>query len=331
MHIAIIGAGLAGLTAARQCQAQGHQVSVYEKNAEVSGRMATRHTELGGFDHGAQYFTAQTDRFKKELDEWCQSSWVVAWESKLAQLDQGQVKSLPTGPQRFVPVPGMSALGRQLADGLDVHAEQKVTALATLNGKWLLSIQSDLVPIAATAGPFDAVIIATPAELASGLLRAHDCSFMSLIQQVKTVPCWALMLGFQSPLELPFDGAWLTNSRLAWIARDTSKPLHRAGERWICHATPEWSTEHFDDDAERVKEKLTKAFHQGTGSVIQAIHAVAHRWSYAQTLMPIDAACGWDAQKKIGVCGDWFSSGLDGASRIENAFLSGLAMSREIQ
>jgi len=70
MHIAVVGAGLSGLTAARQLQSQGHHVTVYEKSAGVSGRMSTRQTELGGFDHGAQYFTASTDRFKKEISDW---------------------------------------------------------------------------------------------------------------------------------------------------------------------------------------------------------------------------------------------------------------------
>ncbi|MDO9191527.1 MAG: FAD-dependent oxidoreductase, partial [Undibacterium sp.] len=55
MQIAIVGAGISGLTAARQLQSQGHTVTVYEKSAGVSGRMSTRLTEFGGFDHGAQY------------------------------------------------------------------------------------------------------------------------------------------------------------------------------------------------------------------------------------------------------------------------------------
>ena len=66
MQIAVIGAGISGLTCARQLQAQGHSVTVYEKSNHVSGRMGTRETELGGFDHGAQYFTAVSDGFKKE-------------------------------------------------------------------------------------------------------------------------------------------------------------------------------------------------------------------------------------------------------------------------
>ena len=67
MHIAIIGAGLSGLTCARRLQDQGHCVTVYEKSHAVSGRMSTRQTDLGGFDHGAQYFTASSAAFKNDV------------------------------------------------------------------------------------------------------------------------------------------------------------------------------------------------------------------------------------------------------------------------
>jgi predicted NAD/FAD-dependent oxidoreductase len=42
LNIAVIGSGLAGLTAARQLQHAGHHVTVYEKAMGVSGRMSTR-------------------------------------------------------------------------------------------------------------------------------------------------------------------------------------------------------------------------------------------------------------------------------------------------
>ena len=70
MRIAIVGAGLAGLTCAAELQAREHQVTVYEAHAEVGGRTATRDTEAGGFDLGAQYFTARGAAFSKRLAAW---------------------------------------------------------------------------------------------------------------------------------------------------------------------------------------------------------------------------------------------------------------------
>lgn len=330
MHVAIIGAGIAGLTAARQCQAQGHNVTVYEKSSDVSGRMSTRQTELGGFDHGAQYFTASSERFSKEINDWRKLGWVVPWESKLATLDQNAITPAGKGEEKFVSVPGMSSLGKQLAHGLDVRLEQQVMALESFEGKWLLRLQVDTVPVEASAGPFDAVIVALPPEQASCLLAEH-ASFAPRLSGLRLTPCWTLMLGFQSPLNLPYDGAWINHSRLGWIARDTSKPDHRAGERWVCHATTAWSIEHLEDDHERVREKLSKAFHEATGSPIQAIHAATHRWRYAQASEPLKESHLWDAKKNLGVCGDWFAAGLDGTGRVENAFLSGLEMAGQMQ
>jgi len=56
-HIAVVGAGMAGITCARTLQQAGHQVTVFEKSRGLGGRMATRDSAFGSFDHGAQYFT----------------------------------------------------------------------------------------------------------------------------------------------------------------------------------------------------------------------------------------------------------------------------------
>ncbi|MET3116797.1 renalase [Undibacterium sp. GrIS 1.8] len=325
MQIAVVGAGLAGLTVARQLQSQGHHVTVYEKSRGVSGRMSTRMTELGGFDHGAQYFTATSDRFKKEINDWRKLGWVVPWESKLVTLDHGLSKPTGNSAKRYVAVPGMSSLGKQLAHGLDIRTEQQVVAIVPFEKQWILSIKSDMVPVPASAGPFDAVLLAIPPEQATPLLQVAP-AMAKQTAKVHLAPCWTLMLGFQTPLNLPYEGAWVSNSRLGWIASDTAKPSHRVGERWVCHATQEWSIEHLEDDNERAKEKLSKAFHEATGSLIQPIHAVAHRWRYAQAVEPMAEDCLWNAKQGIGVCGDWFAAGLAGSGRVENAFTSALAL-----
>lgn len=333
MRIAVIGAGLAGLTCARQLQASGHNVTVYERNADVGGRMGTRQTELGGFDHGAQYFTAASDSFRKTVADWRGSGWVAPWAGKLVTLENGKVKpagraSASTG-QRMVAVPGMAALGAHLADGLDVRTEQSVRRIEALGEQWLLAVQSDTVAVDATAGPFDAVITAVPADLAALLLQPVP-QLAKQVAHEHLAPCWALILGFELPLGLDYDGAWIQGSRLKWIARDASKPERRPGEHWIGHASPAWSIEHLDDDPERVKEKLLKAFHEATGSHVQPVYADVHRWRFAQATNTLPGDCLWDAKARIGVCGDWFAAGLDGSGRVENAYLSGTALAGQI-
>ncbi len=329
MHIAIVGAGLAGLCCAKGLQEQGYCVTLYEKSRGTGGRMATRRTELGGFDHGAQYFTATSERFKKQVTAWRKAGWVAPWDAKIVTLDHGITRPAGRSQQRLVGVPGMRSLSEQLAIGLDIRYEQQVLDIEAYGKQWVLSVKSDTVAIPATAGPFDAVLIAVPADQAQGLLTVAP-KFAQQAKAASMAPCWTLMMAFQEPLELGYDAAWVQNARLGWISRDSSKPGRRAGDHWVAHATVDWSIEHLEDEPERAKEKLLKSFHESTGSAVQPIYATVHRWRYAQALKPLGLDCLWDAGQRIGVCGDWFAAGLDGAGRIENAYLSAQALVKKI-
>lgn len=336
MRIVVIGAGLAGLACARRLQERGHAVTVYDKSRGVGGRMSTRLSELGGFDHGAQYFTATSVPFRKQLDVWLRNGWIMPWDARLATLSQGRAKPAtratkdhPVRRTRFVAVPGMHSLGRHLAGDLDVRLEQLATRIEPHGEQWRMSVRCETVPIAATAGPFDAVVLALPADQAVSLLNMAP-AMAAQADAARLAPCWTMMLAFEQPLDLPYDGAWIEASRLGWIARNSSKPQRRPGEHWIANATQAWSIEHLEDEPERVKEKLLRAFHEATGSAVQPVHVAMHRWRHAQAVRPLQADCLWDPNLRVGACGDWFSAGLEGAGRVENAWLSGRAAADRI-
>ena len=59
LDVAVIGAGMAGLAAARTLAAAGHAVQVFDKGRGIGGRLSTRRTDYGAFDHGAQYATVR--------------------------------------------------------------------------------------------------------------------------------------------------------------------------------------------------------------------------------------------------------------------------------
>ena len=75
----IIGAGIAGLLAARTLQERGLQVTVLDKGRGVGGRMATRRIGSAVFDHGAQFFTARDPRFQALVNSWLAAEVAAEW------------------------------------------------------------------------------------------------------------------------------------------------------------------------------------------------------------------------------------------------------------
>ena len=47
---------------------------------------------------------------------------------------------------------------------------------------------------------------------------------------------------------MDFDGAFVTDGPVSWIARDASKPGRPDAESWVVHTAPEWTREHWDVD-----------------------------------------------------------------------------------
>ena len=69
IKIAIIGAGMAGMKAASTLHKIGMDVTVFEKSRGLGGRLASRRTEFGHFNHGAQYVTALHPEFQSFLQD----------------------------------------------------------------------------------------------------------------------------------------------------------------------------------------------------------------------------------------------------------------------
>ena len=68
--VAILGAGMAGATAARSLAEAGLTVRVFDKGRGVGGRMATRRNAAMQFDHGAQFLRAHGHAFARRVEDW---------------------------------------------------------------------------------------------------------------------------------------------------------------------------------------------------------------------------------------------------------------------
>lgn len=311
-RIAVVGAGMAGLSAARALADRGESVVVFEQSRVPGGRMATRcvpgvemtrgSTDLA-FDHGAQYFTVRDPRFAAAVDAWRDQRLVATWTGRLVAFDGEGWEPVETGTDRYVGIPGMRAVATHMAGGLDIRYAGRIDSLEPLTHE------------------FDRVIVAVPSPTALALVAGVP-TLAARIATTAMKPCWAVMAAFDRPVSVPFDGAFVSGSPLGWVARNQSKPKRDWKiDTWVLHATPAWSAAHLDDDADLVGAFLMEAFDDlARAGLPRAFYAAAHRWRYAVADPPMAIGAMHDADSSITVCGDWCAG-----ARIEDAFLSGLA------
>ncbi len=338
--VAVIGAGVAGLSAARVLVDHGLRVTVFDKGRAPGGRISSRRASRGSdeawtMDHGAQYFTARDPVLRTHVTSWETDGVVAPWNGRLVRISEadGVLRVEPaTESVRWVGVPEMRAVARHLADGLDVRCGVRVVALeppSDVARGWRIRTGGDR-PGEASGGSerFDAVLLTPPAPQTLELLGSHAPRISERLRSIRMRPCWAVMLVLPHAVPVEWDGAFLPGPVLSWVARDSSKPGRSGsgGEHWVLHATPEWSEEYLEADPDAVASALLDAFRSrirelGEQKLPEPTERVAHRWRFAIPDPPLEERALWDAGLGLGVAGDAL-----GGPRVEGAFLSGRAL-----
>lgn len=317
-QVAIVGAGIAGLSCAQVLHDHHWHVTVFDKGRAPGGRASTRRNALA-FDHGAQYFTVTDDEFAETVASWRQRGVVAAWQARVVAIDRVGVLSASSPRQRLVGVPDMDAIAAHMARGLDVRCGVTVAPPRRDQRRWTLAdVEGHAL------GFFDALVVTAPPAQSAALLEGHPLA--DVIALAEMAPCMAVMAAWDDPLELDFDAAFVNVGPLAWVARNGSKPGRRHACSWVLHASHSWSAEHLEQSPDEVVSPLLEAFAEAVGRELPApSHAAGHRWRYALPTHPLDTPCLFDETHAIAVAGDWC-----GGPRVEGAWLSGRAAARRM-
>lgn len=303
--IAIIGAGIAGLSAAATLSARRASPILYDKGRGPGGRIASREAGAFRFDHGPPFFIATDDELRDLLNVWAAQGLVAPWAAEASA----------------VGTPSMRAPLLAMAAAFAVHRSTHVRSLDFSAGQWRVTAASaDEEPPTVSNDVFDGLILAVPAPQAADLLETAGIMLPEL-SQVEYAPCWAVMLACAGTTGIERPHLVLPEGPIASITRDDLKP-GRSGnaETLVIQASAAWSRAHLEEEAVAVAAALLREFETLAGRAVHPLVLQAHRWRYANVETTLGRISLDRPDLHLGLCGDWCLGG-----GIAGAFKSGRA------
>ena len=319
VDVLIVGAGMAGLMAARTLKDRGHSVLLIEGGRSVGGRLATRRVGAGRADHGAQFFTVRTDALQSAVEQWLEQGLVYVWG--LGWSDGSVKRTAGDGHPRYAVRGGMNRLAKHLAQGLDVVLERLVVALQRQDDGWRLRDSEGAV----YAGR--ALLLTPPAPQALKLLDdsrilLQTDDFVQL-RRIQFGPCLCGIHEIEGgAADLPLPGA-LQNfqSDVYWVADNQAKGISKTTVI-TSHANAKYSRQHWDASEADIIADLEAAVLPHLGAGARIVRTQLKKWHYSVPLTTHPQECLLAAGlPRLAFAGDAFG----GRGRVEGAFMSGVA------
>lgn len=320
MKVAVIGAGVAGISCASELHQKGCDVILFDKARGPGGRMTSKRSAYGYMDFGAQYFTARHPLFQQQVAIWQQQGLVSRWLAPLYRYQQEQLIPSPDEQQRYIGIPAMHSPLKWTAQSISSQYECRITTLKPHAEGWqLLSEAGQLY------GPYQQIVLSMPPAQVAALL-----SVIPGIRLPETLlqPVWAVTLVLAEPSGHPAGGVFVSaeHSPLSWISRHNSKPGRAQTESWLLHFSPSYSTENLQQTPAFWQQQAIQGLTTILAQPVKVAEVICHRWLYAQ----INVTAPETLQNDNPVTGLWLAGDWTRGGRVENAWLSGFDVATKI-
>ena len=310
MRVIIVGAGLAGLSAAGALVAAGHEVVMFDKGRSPGGRLATRRIGGATLDHGAQFFTVRSDAFAAQVAPHLASGLVFEWCRGFSGDD---------GYPRYAVRGGMNALAKAMAAPLDVRTSSLVFAISRVAQgaphQWTVTLDDG------TTHPADGLVVTSPVPQSYSLLVSSGVELPSELIRTDYDRTIALLVTLDRPSALQQPGGLQhPTDQLSFVTDNQIKGIS-AEPALTVHAAADWSAAHWGDDGADIVSALSEAAAPYIGDAV-ITSAQVKKWRFAtpRAIWPDRCWTPPDPVAPLVLAGDAF-----GGPKVEGAVLSGLA------
>jgi predicted NAD/FAD-dependent oxidoreductase len=315
MRVGVVGAGIAGLAAARRLVSEGCEVTVFEAGDVPGGRCATVEIEGFVFDAGATSIVPRGRELERVLLEELDRSDLVTIETPVFTHD-GRRTFLGTGmtpAARYCYRQGIRHLATLLAQGLTLETGRRVDLIETpADGGYTVLGKT-----------FEGLVLAVTTTEAQRLLTTIN--EVRSANNTRYRRCLSVLFGFERPFTAPYHAIVAEESvhPMHWLSVENLKVPGRAPQgctALVVQLGPKYSKWNFELADEAVYEDALVDVERvlGPGFDAPKVKRVV-RWLESQP----DSISGFDSVNppgtKLVVSGD----GLEGG-RLEHAYDSGV-------
>ncbi|MEM9771146.1 MAG: FAD-dependent oxidoreductase [Cyanobacteria bacterium P01_D01_bin.73] len=350
--IVVIGAGLAGLVAAKSLQRRGYRVLVLEKSLGTGGRLNSRRIDGVRADRGVRYLDGSLPLTAELIQPLVEQGLVQRWAGTGFQYSQSKLDAVATH-DRYCAPEGISQVAKALAQGVDVRFNHRAIALTphfsdleANPSEQLWTVYCDhprSEPLRGEPKPLQdeisaaTLIVTIPAPQAEGLLATLDAGryqkaldLLQIVSPVRYNPCFTVTATYAPARDLdpPALRNWqgielLNDSALAWIAREDRKSSGSDRPVVGLQSSAEFAERWVDSqDLYPIGRQLLAQAEQIFNLPFRHPQAFqVHCWRYAQAINPLAQPYLHDESSNLWIGGDWC-----GGNDVEGALASGLAI-----
>ena len=249
--IVVVGAGLAGATAARLLADHGFDVVVLDKGRRVGGRSSRRRLDDVVITHGAAH-----------LHAW--PSWMEAW----AEAERNEGRAVAGDGHRLVDGPDTIA---GWLEGIDVLTSTTVTRLERDGEVWNIHDEEG------NRWQASGVVVTAPLPQLHRMMEQAPEAWSTHPYEAT----WTVVLAHQAPAP----------ESLAQALHQLGMTTETGGDGLglVVHLPAEWSREHLEMERTDVLQAfigLTEGLDEVHASWLTAASCQAHRWRYGRSASP---------------------------------------------
>jgi renalase len=231
---AIVGAGIAGLCTAYQLSKKNFDLVVFEKSKGVGGRMATKRIGSEKFDHGAQFYSENSEMSLLH-HIWTEANLVTYWFTK-------------NEISRYRSNSGITALAKKIAQNLTVHLNKKLISIEKLKLNYVLKFDDD------SRFETERLILAAPLPQSLELLRSSQLSYPSELETILYAKALVLLIeDITANSTLMGESGYSENTtNEVFSIADQHKKNNCQKESWVITMSTEFSEAYFDETDQKI-------------------------------------------------------------------------------